>query len=201
MDIKEIQEQAYQRGLAEGRREVETLRERLKGVSGDDVLLITRLCEYLRNGGDRCYLKPSSFSNCEVEAKKIVSCEGEKVFYMELPDGLRLIIREGKYVGWYVCNAVPDGKDTVVPTKHGEVKGVEIDQFNKWIPVTERLPDEAGTPVLVSATNCYDQTHIVKAFLDYDAPDFFRTNEKEYDGTWGAWEVTHWMPLPEPPED
>lgn len=42
---------------------------------------------------------------------------------------------------------VADGKDTDVPAKQENVKGVEIDQFNKWIPVTERLP-EAGEVVL-----------------------------------------------------
>ena len=81
---------------------------------------------------------------------------------------------------------VQDGKDNNVPTK--------------WISVKDRLPEEVGQPVLVFAINCYDQTAIVKAFLDYDACGFFRTNEKEYDGIWGAWEVTHWMPLPQPPK-
>jgi len=31
------------------------------------------------------------------------SCEDKNTTYVTFPDGLRLIIREGKYVGWYVC--------------------------------------------------------------------------------------------------
>jgi hypothetical protein len=40
---------------------------------------------------------------------------------------------------------------------------------------------------------------VVKGFTDYQCPITFHTNEREYDGVWRAWEVTHWMPLPEPP--
>lgn len=38
---------------------------------------------------------------CEVTT----SCEDENTMYFTFPDGLRLIIRNGEYVGWYVCNA------------------------------------------------------------------------------------------------
>ena len=31
------------------------------------------------------------------------SCEDENTQYLTFPDGLRLIFREGEYVGWYVC--------------------------------------------------------------------------------------------------
>lgn len=31
------------------------------------------------------------------------SCEDPNTEYITFPDGLRLIIREGKYAGWYVC--------------------------------------------------------------------------------------------------
>ena len=32
-----------------------------------------------------------------------VSCEDPNTEYITFPYGLRLIIREGKYAGWYVC--------------------------------------------------------------------------------------------------
>lgn len=38
--------------------------------------------------------------DCDV--KMIESCEDPNTLYMEMPDGLRLVIREGKYVGWYL---------------------------------------------------------------------------------------------------
>ena len=70
----------------------------------------------------------------------------------------------------------------------------------EWISVEERLPEECGMPVLMVAVNAYLQTRVVKGFTDYQCPIAFHTNEREYDGIWGAWEVTHWMPLPEPPK-
>lgn len=36
------------------------------------------------------------------DAKVSVSCEDPETQYADLPDGLRLIYREGKYVGWYL---------------------------------------------------------------------------------------------------
>lgn len=38
----------------------------------------------------------------DCDMKMIESCEDPSTIYMELPDGLRLIIRDGKYVGWYL---------------------------------------------------------------------------------------------------
>lgn len=69
-----------------------------------------------------------------------------------------------------------------------------------WIPVTERLPETCGYPVLMVAVNKYGQKKIVKGFTSYECPVEFCTNEKEYDLCWHCWEVTHWMPLPEPPK-
>lgn len=81
---------------------------------------------------------------------------------------------------------VQEGKDNDVPTK--------------WIPVAERLPETCGYPVLMVAANKYGQKKIVKGFTNYECPVEFCTNEKEYDLCWHCWEVTHWMPLPEPPK-
>lgn len=36
-------------------------------------------------------------------AKAIQSCEDPNTMYFEFPDGLRLIYRDGEYVGWYVA--------------------------------------------------------------------------------------------------
>ena len=37
------------------------------------------------------------------EQKITRSCEDENTVYITFPDGLRVIVHEGKYVGWYVC--------------------------------------------------------------------------------------------------
>lgn len=81
----------------------------------------------------------------------------------------------------------------------GNIKGL-VDKliaagftFQKWIPVTERLPE-----VFVSVLIC----------IPSDAP--LPTVKEAYwaNGSWGAkmWiysanEVTHWLPLPEPPKE
>ena len=52
----------------------------------------------------------------------------------------------------------------------------------RWIPVTERLPD-VGTEVLV-----YSEDDGI--CVDYYGGDSF-----------GYYDVTHWMPLPEPPKE
>ena len=67
--------------------------------------------------------------------------------------------------------------------------------FQKWIPVTERVPDEPG---------------YVLAMWKYINEDKLYCDRLNYDGELFPWEnfcfkekhkVTHWMPLPEPPEE
>lgn len=71
-------------------------------------------------------------------------------------------------------------------------KVVEIDQFNKWIPVTERLPSICE-PVLV----CCDFMG-GKAFR---VSDRYGKNGMLWTGVPQSQKVTHWMPLPEPPKE
>ena len=88
---------------------------------------------------------------------------------------------------------VADGKDTDVPTKHGEVKGVEIDQFNKWIPASEPpkvYRDEYGIPIPFLAYT-EDKSLFITYFVDGKHWGRFGQDLK----------VTHWMPLPELPKE
>lgn len=152
MDIKEIQEQAYKKGFADGQATL----------------------------------------GAEFMCKKIVSYEDVNTKYLEFPDGLRLIFREGKYVGWYVCNAVPDGKDTDVPTR--------------WIPVTERKPDLELVAANSEDIDLYACLVTVKSEL---ARDGMYVGKAWYDGDRFidndcmdiTYNVTHWMHLPEPPKE
>ncbi len=43
--------------------------------------------------------------------KMFRSCEDKATEYMDMPDGLRLIFRENKYVGWYLPGEAGDGND------------------------------------------------------------------------------------------
>lgn len=52
----------------------------------------------------------------------------------------------------------------------------------RWIPVTERLPDIGKDVLIYSKEDGVD--------VDYYGGDMF-----------GYWNVTHWMPLPEPPKE
>lgn len=66
-------------------------------------------------------------------------------------------------------------------------------QVPKWVSVKERLPEKTITACLVYAdgyTRVADWTH------DKWGEDFWFYVDGEYDP-----EVTHWMPLPEPPNE
>ena len=63
----------------------------------------------------------------------------------------------------------------------------EMLESTRWIPVSERLPEEASDVIAVTAN------HLV----------LFAAYLPEYSLWWSnsmPIEVTHWMPLPEPPE-
>ena len=101
----------------------------------------------------------------------------------------------------------------------------EIEDKRKWIPVTERLP-ENDVPVLLSC-KCGVGTYICDGFHTekYSVPmPFYADIDADYDEETdeyyfpeGWWEIiknwddyscvaiedtiTHWMPLPQPPKD
>ena len=62
---------------------------------------------------------------------------------------------------------------------------VEVPEPMKWIPVTERLPD------------------VWEKVITFDKDEGVRENWRCGDKTsWSrGYHVTHWMPLPQPPED
>ena len=82
--------------------------------------------------------------------------------------------------------------------KNGYDKGYE-DGRPKWIPVTERLPEEEGW-YLVYTTPNREHKSINKAMFckGYAWGNF----EPYWRGAGGHWaNVTHWMPLPTPPKE
>ena len=80
----------------------------------------------------------------------------------------------------------------------------------KWIPVTERLPSEDGQYLVVKKIFNNSIWQEVLSFAKdgrkVDKYDFHRGWKNVwyyYDSEWGhiaVDSVTHWMPLPEPPE-
>ena len=99
---------------------------------------------------------------------------------------------------------LPNG-DTAVPL-------IDIEHaptIGGWISVKDRLPDAAGYECLVCAVNeNYNQTHVFTAHTGYGEPGWWtgnvhymsRVTSPSDNRLHPALNVTHWMPLPEPPE-
>ena len=74
-----------------------------------------------------------------------------------------------------------------------ESENARLKDAQRWIPVSERLP-EATEYVYAVVYDAIDNTSKVSMLKHYG------------DGNWFSWDsgryvVTHWMPLPEPPEE
>ena len=75
------------------------------------------------------------------------------------------------------------------------IKGVDFDQFNHgWIPVAERLPENDNEVLTASG-----QT-VQILFYDHDDADWY-TVDSDISVHLFCDNVTHWMPLPEPPKE
>ena len=80
----------------------------------------------------------------------------------------------------------------------------DVDPVRQWIPVTERMPDESGNYIV---TACDEDVPYGEGIW-YDTVVVYA---EYYKGSWTSYEngteydlcglVTHWMPLPEPPEE
>lgn len=68
----------------------------------------------------------------------------------------------------------------------------EVDAVQKWIPVTEQLPERSGFYLVCTVHNFYKTANIAKAH--FHSGGFY--------GQGGHWSnVTHWMPLPDLPKE
>lgn len=70
----------------------------------------------------------------------------------------------------------------------------------KWIPVSERLPERSGTYLVTTTSGAVTTARF------YEEATFPQTHYRSYE--WhrkASWSrnrnVTHWMPLPEPPKE
>ena len=77
-----------------------------------------------------------------------------------------------------------------------------LKEQTRWTPCSERLPNMCGFKCLVCAKNKFEQTRVFTAFTGYmeHGKLEFHSCEPQYDDL-SAWEITHWMPLPEAPKE
>lgn len=66
--------------------------------------------------------------------------------------------------------------------------------MGEWIKCSERMPEETGDIIVA----CSDG--IVMSGISYSRRKGFYIAALEYDDDEPVTDVTHWMPLPEPPE-
>lgn len=108
---------------------------------------------------------------------------------------------------------VVDGLTTQTNMVFEKTEGRTVIKFEpKWIPVTERLPDENGKYLTVFTVNTIPPRPVIevscyaKDLYKIDKYDFHDKKRKhgfyQYDSEWGYFEmqdISHWMPLPQPP--
>ena len=104
------------------------------------------------------------------------------------------------------CGAWGANMTTSGIANHLIANGVTV---NEWISVKDRLPKEDGHYLVIwnfNKTTCTEVLCFAKDARKVDKYDFVRKWKNvwyEYDSEWGHYtvdDVTHWMPLPQPPK-
>ena len=110
----------------------------------------------------------------------------EKLMYLQMQ--AKIGWTKGEFADFLLANGVTFATDT--------------NDGCKWIPVTERLP-ENNKPVLVYCTNITIQGGKIVHIGSLDCKQFWflRTQPGIASFPVREWQVTHWMPLPEPPQE
>ena len=75
-----------------------------------------------------------------------------------------------------------------------------VDTEPKWISVEDRLPDMCGYKCLVCGVNMFSQIEVFTAFTGYMERGKLEFHSCETSFDISKWKITHWMPLPHPPE-
>lgn len=89
--------------------------------------------------------------------------------------------------------------ESIAKSLNESVELVRKLQSSRWIPVTERLPESFGDDVLVTDGEDYAVGFWREDAKAWDSADFGWL-ENRSEPPFGIHTVTHWMPMPEPPE-
>lgn len=96
-------------------------------------------------------------------------------------------------VGWWTEMPEPEPDPVDLHIAELEARIAELEAKQRWIPVSERLP-EVEVNVLAAVYDASNSSVSMQILKHHG------------EGKWFFWDtcyyvVTHWMPLPEPPED
>ena len=114
---------------------------------------------------------------------------------MTREEAIKALERAEGYIGIHYVNGVEDPyiNPCLLKAIDFAVAALQEQEDRRWIPVTERLPEEK--------LNCI--VHYKHAYCDND--DYWEIGICFYDGEkfqlGPAYKVTHWMPLPDPPKE
>ncbi|EQA5902419.1 DUF551 domain-containing protein [Escherichia coli] len=118
--------------------------------------------------------------------------DGHDIDYLEPSEVYAL----GRTAGWNACRAAM--LHSVEPVsqayKLNALAGNSPVTPDGWISCSERMPEETGDIIVVS-------DGIVMSGISYSRRDGFYMAALEYDDDEPIDGVTHWMPLPEPPQE
>jgi len=92
-----------------------------------------------------------------------------------------------------IADCSSDLQAELTEQKNYFVVALDVMRANRWVPVSERLP-EYGDTVLAFIKHNYNDTDEWRAYRVYEYTDYWRTMGN-------LCEVIAWMPLPEAPKE
>jgi hypothetical protein len=99
------------------------------------------------------------------------------------------------------CEGIPDAvcqENSCSSCKARQIIGIGYRKQSGWIPVQERLPEKEGWYLVYTAP---DKKHRSINKAEFCKGFEWNNFEPYWRGAGGHWgNVTHWMPLPEPPK-
>lgn len=115
--------------------------------------------------------------------------DGGKTMYDELVKRLRETSCGAEDTLWWQAADAIEELICEVADEHNA--RLDAEERQRWIPVTERLPEEAGYYITVFSKGEVGQ-NLYMTFADRSG--------KWYQNSEDTGKVTHWMPLPTPPK-
>lgn len=79
--------------------------------------------------------------------------------------------------------------ESIDPVNEACRMGMEALERTRWIPCSERMPERPGDYQVCTRNEYYGTKNVTKRYFNGDC----------WSGRWTN--ITHWMPLPEPPEE